>query len=185
MFKKFFLFCSLVVLGTTAALADAPRVVLQTSLGEIELELNQQQAPVSVANFLEYVDKKSYDGTIFHRVIPGFMVQGGGFDRYMQKKPTGKPIQNEANNGLKNERGTIAMARTQAVNSATMQFFINHADNDFLNHSKRDFGYAVFGKVVRGMDVVDEIARQKTSSYGMHQDVPVEPIIIKKARRSK
>lgn len=184
MFKKLFFFCSL-LLASNCVLADSPRVTLHTSLGEIELELNEQQAPISVANFLQYVDNKSYDGTIFHRVIPNFMVQGGGFDKYMQQRRTGKPIKNEADNGLRNDRGTIAMARTRAVNSATMQFFINHADNDFLNHSSRDFGYAVFGKVINGMDVVDRIAGQKTTSYGMHQDVPVEQVIIIKAERSQ
>ena len=163
--------------------ADNPHVVINTSFGEIELELEAEKAPITVNNFLDYVDAERYDGTIFHRVIANFMIQGGGFDRYMQQKATKAAIKNEADNGLKNTRGTVAMARTQAPDSATMQFFINHADNDFLDHSSRDFGYAVFAKVVRGMDVVDQIAQVKTSSYGMHQNVPIDPIVIKSIKR--
>jgi peptidyl-prolyl cis-trans isomerase A (cyclophilin A) len=160
-----------------------PVVVLETSLGSIEIELDAEKAPISSANFLAYVDSGHYDGTIFHRVIPNFMIQGGGFDEAMSQKPTKAPIKNEANNGLKNVRGTLAMARTNVVDSATSQFFINLKDNDFLNHGGRDFGYAVFGKVVSGMDVVDKIAAVKTGNRGMHQDVPVEPVKITKARR--
>ena len=163
--------------------ADNPRVLLNTSLGEIEIELNEEKAPVSVKNFLEYVDKGFYDGTVFHRVIPGFMIQGGGFDAQMRQKPTSTPIRNEAENGLRNERGTLAMARTQIRDSATSQFFINHNDNDFLNHGPRDFGYAVFGKVVRGMPVVDQIAQVPTGNHGMHQNVPREPVEIISAKR--
>lgn len=183
MLKKIFLAGCLAVLTNGVFANESPRVLLDTTLGEIELELNAEQAPISVKNFLDYVDSERYDGTVFHRVIPGFMIQGGGFDKYMQQRSTKAPIKNEADNGLKNERGTVAMARTRSVDSATMQFFINHSDNDFLNHSDRDFGYAVFGKVVRGMDVVDTITEQKTSSYGMHENVPIEQVIILKAKR--
>jgi peptidyl-prolyl cis-trans isomerase A (cyclophilin A) len=160
-----------------------PVVVLETSLGSIEIELDAEKAPISTANFLAYVDSGHYDGTVFHRVIPDFMVQGGGFDDSMTQKPTKAPIKNEANNGLKNVRGTVAMARTNVVDSATSQFFINLKDNDFLNHGGRDFGYAVIGKVSAGMDVVDKIAAVRTANRGMHQDVPVEPVKIVKARR--
>ena len=183
MLKKILLTGCMLVAASNLFAADNPHVVINTSFGEVELELNAEKAPISVENFLGYVDAGSYNGTIFHRVIPGFMVQGGGFNSNMQQKPTNKSIENEAGNGLKNDRGTVAMARTQAPHSATMQFFINHSDNDFLNHSDRDFGYAVFGKVVRGMDVVDTIAEQKTSSYGMHENVPIEQVIILKAKR--
>jgi cyclophilin family peptidyl-prolyl cis-trans isomerase len=156
-------------------------VVLETTLGNIEIELDAQKAPVSTENFLAYVDSGHYDGTAFHRVIPGFMIQGGGFDAQLNQKPTRGPIQNESGNGLTNQRGTIAMARTNDPNSATAQFFINTVDNDFLN---RPPGYAVFGKVTAGMDVVDKIAGVKTGSKGMFpKDVPVESVVIKKARR--
>ena len=183
MLKKLLLTgCMLLMAGNLYA-ADNPHVVINTSFGEIELELEAEKAPITVNNFLDYVDTERYDGTIFHRVIKDFMIQGGGFDNFMQQKATKSAIKNEADNGLKNNRGTVAMARTQAPNSATMQFFINHKDNDFLNHSSRDFGYAVFAKVVRGMDVVDQIAKVKTSTYGMHQNVPTDPIIIKTIKR--
>ena len=182
MLKKI-LFAGSLILSSPLWAADNPHVILSTSMGDIELELDPAKAPVSVENFLGYVDAKHYDGTIFHRVIQGFMIQGGGFDKYMSQRPTKKPIKNEADNGLTNDRGTIAMARTQAVDSATAQWFINHNDNDFLNHGSRDFGYAVFGKVVNGMDVVDKIAGVPTSNYGMHQNVPAESVIILKARR--
>ncbi|RIL06319.1 MAG: peptidylprolyl isomerase A [Proteobacteria bacterium] len=156
-------------------------VVLETTLGNIEIELDAQKAPVSTENFLAYVDAGHYDGTVFHRVIPGFMIQGGGFDAQLDQKPTRGPIQNESGNGLTNQRGTIAMARTNDPNSATAQFFINTVDNDFLN---RPPGYAVFGKVTAGMDVVDKIAAVKTGSKGMFpKDVPVEAVVITKARR--
>ncbi len=183
MLKKLLLTgCMLLMAGNLFA-ANNPHVVIDTSFGEIELELQADKAPITVNNFLDYVDAERYDGTIFHRVISGFMVQGGGFDRYMQQKATKPAIKNEADNGLRNDRGTVAMARTQAPDSATMQFFINHANNDFLNHSSRDFGYAVFAKVVRGMDVVDQIAQVKTSLYGRNENVPVDPIIIKTIKR--
>ncbi len=159
-------------------------VILETSAGVVSVELFEDQAPVTVANFLEYVDAGFFDGTIFHRVIPKFMIQGGGFTDEMSEKPTRDPIKNEADNGLKNERGTLSMARTSDINSATSQFFINVADNKFLDHSERDFGYAVFAKVVEGMDVVDQIAQVKTGSNGGHQDVPVEPLVIQSATRS-
>jgi len=163
--------------------APAPHVVLETSLGQIEIELNQDKAPISTTNFLKYVDSNFYSNTIFHRVIPGFMVQGGGFTAQMMQKPTNDPIKNEADNGLHNVRGTIAMARTSDVNSATSQFFINVKDNEMLDHGVRDFGYAVFGKVVKGMDVVDTIVNSQTTSKGGMQNVPVDPILIKSAKR--
>ncbi|MAL99077.1 peptidylprolyl isomerase [Hydrocarboniclastica marina] len=160
-------------------------VVFETSKGEITLELFEEQAPVTVENFLSYVDEGFYDGTIFHRVIPGFMVQGGGFTPDMKQKQTKAPIKNEADNGLKNERGNLSMARTQDVNSATTQFFINVTDNEFLDHGSRDFGYAVFARVVDGMDVVDEIVAVPTGRSGMHSDVPKEPVLIERARRKE
>jgi len=160
-----------------------PVVVLETSQGSIEIELDADKAPVSVQNFLAYVDAGFYDGTIFHRVIPGFMIQGGGFDAKLSQKSTRAPIKNEADNGLKNARGTLAMARTSDKDSATAQFFINLKDNDFLNHGGRDFGYAVFGHVTKGMDVVDKIAAVKTGSQRGMSDVPVEVVVISKARR--
>ena len=150
-------------------------LVIETSMGKIEIELNAELAPISVANFMAYVESGYYNDTIFHRVINNFMVQGGGYDKFMQKKTTLPAIKNEAKNGLKNDRGTLAMARTGAVDSATSQFFINHKNNDFLNHGGRDYGYAVFGKVTKGMDVVDAIARVQTKSG----DVPVNPVAIK------
>lgn len=174
--------CSVLLAGNLLA-AENPRVLLTTSLGEIELELEAEKAPVSVENFLGYVDSGFYDGTVFHRVIPGFMVQGGGFGEGLNQKPTKAPIKNEADNGLHNVRGTVAMARTQNVNSATSQFFINHRDNDFLDHGSRDFGYAVFGKVVRGMEVVDQIAQVPTGNRAMMQNVPLTPVKIITAKK--
>ncbi|TDG09482.1 peptidyl-prolyl cis-trans isomerase [Paraburkholderia guartelaensis] len=159
-------------------------VELHTNHGVIKLELNAEKAPKTVANFLNYVKSGHYDGTVFHRVIDGFMIQGGGFDAAMKQKPTEAPIENEANNGLKNERGSIAMARTNDPHSASAQFFINVADNDFLNHSSptpQGWGYAVFGKVVEGLEVVDKIKKVKTGSKGFHQDVPVDDVVIEKA----
>ena len=149
-------------------------VLISTSLGDIKLELYEEQAPITVANFLSYVEEGFYDGTIFHRVINNFMIQGGGISADMKQKPTKAPIKNEADNGLKNDRGTIAMARTADVNSATSQFFINHRDNSFLDHGARDFGYAVFGKVIEGIEVVDKIAAVQTRPG----DVPVETVSI-------
>jgi peptidyl-prolyl cis-trans isomerase A (cyclophilin A) len=164
--------------------AKKPVVTLDTSLGSIVLELDPASAPVTVANFLSYVDSGFYDGTVFHRVIPDFMIQGGGFTADMSHKPTKDPIKNEADNGLKNDAWTIAMARTSDKDSATAQFYINVKDNDFLNHGARDFGYAVFGKVTSGVDVVKKIAAVKTTTKAGNQNVPVEPVIIKSAKRS-
>ena len=159
-----------------------PVVIISTSKGDIKVELFKNEAPVTVENFLSYANDGFYDGTIFHRVIPNFMVQGGGFTPDFAQKPTKAPIKNEANNGLKNDRGTLAMARTQVVDSATSQFFINVVNNDFLNNGARDFGYAVFGKVVDGMDVVDAIAAVPTSNKGMHGDVPTEDVVIESVK---
>jgi len=159
-------------------------VVFETNLGSFTIELNTEEAPISVANFLQYVDDGFYDNLIFHRVIPNFMVQCGGMDENMNEKSNNAPIKNEATNGLKNERGTLAMARTQVVDSATSQFFINLSDNDFLNNSNRDYGYAVFGKVSKGMDVIDRIAAVPTGDKGHHQNVPQEPVLILSAKRS-
>ncbi|APA84523.1 peptidyl-prolyl cis-trans isomerase [Paraburkholderia sprentiae WSM5005] len=159
-------------------------VELHTNHGVIKLELNAEKAPKSVENFLNYVKAGHYDNTVFHRVIDGFMIQGGGFEPGMKQKPTAEPITNEANNGLKNENGSISMARTNDPHSATAQFFINVNDNDFLNHSSptpQGWGYAVFGKVVEGMDVVEKIKKVKTGSKGFHQDVPVDDVVIEKA----
>ena len=158
-------------------------VVFETSLGEFILEFFPEEAPISVENFLGYVDEGFFDGTVFHRVIPGFMIQGGGFDEEMNQKSTHDQIKNEAENGLKNERGSLSMARTPEVDSATSQFFINLKDNEFLDHGSRDFGYAVFAKISEGMEVVDEIAKVPTGNHGMHQDVPVEAVVVKLARR--
>ncbi|MFQ5571783.1 MAG: peptidylprolyl isomerase [Rhodothermales bacterium] len=158
-------------------------VVLSTSLGDITLELFSDKAPVTVENFLTYVDDGFFDGTVFHRVIPRFMIQGGGLTPGLSEKKTRSPIKNEADNGLSNERGTIVMARTQIVDSATSQFFINLEDNPFLDHGVRDFGYAVFGRVSDGMDVVDQIAAVPTGNVGMFQNVPLETVLIESARR--
>lgn len=152
--------------------------------GPITIELDESKAPITVANFLEYVRNGHYNGTVFHRVIPGFMIQGGGFAPGMEQKPTAKEIQNEANNGLKNDKYTIAMARTSAPHSASAQFFINVADNDFLNYKSptpQGWGYAVFGKVVEGQDVVDQVAGVATGRRGMHDDVPKDDVLIEKA----
>jgi peptidyl-prolyl cis-trans isomerase A (cyclophilin A) len=162
--------------------ADAPRVLLKTSMGDITLELDADKAPVTVANFLQYVKKGQYNGTIFHRVIKGFMIQGGGFDKDMREKPTDAPIKNEAKNGLKNDAYTIAMARTSNPHSAAAQFFINVNNNQPLDYPSRDgWGYAVFGKVVQGADVVDKIKQVRTGSSGMYDDVPVTPVVIQSA----
>ena len=153
-------------------------ITIKTNHGDIGVELFEEKAPISCENFRQYVTDKHFDGTIFHRVIPNFMIQGGGMDKDMSSKPTRDPIKNEADNGESNVRGTLAMARTGVVDSATSQFFINLRDNDFLNNGTRDFGYAVFGKVASGMDVVDAIAAVPTGNSGGHQDVPVEPVEI-------
>jgi len=159
-------------------------IKLHTNHGVITLELDAAKAPDTVANFVKYVEDGHYNNTIFHRVIDGFMIQGGGFEPGMKQKPTREPVQNEANNGLKNAAYTVAMARTSAPHSASAQFFINVADNDFLNHSAptpQGWGYCVFGKVVEGTEVVDKIRKVRTGSKGMHQDVPVEDVVIEKA----
>ena len=153
-------------------------ITIKTSHGDISVELFDEKAPISCENFRQYVTDGHFSDTIFHRVIPNFMIQCGGMDENMDSKPTRDAIKNEADNGEKNERGTLAMARTGAVDSATSQFFINLNSNDFLNHGGRDFGYAVFGKVSDGMDVVDVIAGVSTGNHGGHQDVPVEPVKI-------
>ena len=162
------------------------KVQLKTSMGDIMVELNDAKAPMSAANFLQYVRDKHYDGTVFHRVIDGFMIQGGGMDANLNEKPTRAPIPLEASNGLKNDRGTIAMARTGNPNSATSQFFINVVNNDMLNAPKPDgHGYAVFGKVIKGMDVVDKIRAVATGNRGMHQNVPTTPVTILSATEIK
>jgi len=161
---------------------SAPRVLLKTTAGDIVLELNADKAPISVTNFLDYVKSGQYNGTIFHRVINGFMIQGGGFDKDMHEKATRAPIRNEASNGLKNEAYTIAMARTSAPHSATAQFFINVGNNAALDYPSRDgWGYAVFGKVVQGTEVVDKIKQVATGSRGLYDDVPVTPVVIQSA----
>ena len=174
----------MVVAGAdVSAEEQAPQVEIKTSHGSIVVELDPAAAPKTVENFLGYVHDGAYDGTIFHRVIKDFMIQGGGFNPQMVQKKTGDPIVNEADNGLKNLRGTIAMARTMEPHSATSQFFINTVDNSFLDHTvknARGWGYCVFGKVVEGMDTVDAIARVKTANKMGHQDVPVDPVIIEK-----
>ena len=165
-------------------MADNPTVLLETTSGDILIELFTDKAPKTVANFLQYVDEGFYTNTIFHRVIPGFMIQGGGLGARMDEKSTREPVTNEADNGLKNERGTIAMARTQAPHSATAQFFINVADNAFLDHTAptpQGWGYAVFGRVVGGTDVVDRIAAVPTGRRGFHDDVPRQDVVIEKA----
>jgi len=169
----------------SAAQGENPVVVIETSMGDITVELFPDRAPKSVENFLAYVNQGFYDGTIFHRVISNFMIQGGGFTADMQKKDTRAPIENEADNGLKNRRGTLAMARTPEIHSATGQFFINVKDNAFLDYkgpSAADFGYAVFGQVTEGLDVVDKIKSVKTGGAGPYQDVPVEAVVIKTIR---
>jgi peptidyl-prolyl cis-trans isomerase B (cyclophilin B) len=171
-----------------AAAGEASKVALETDKGKIVIELYPDKAPKTVQNFLDYVDAGHYNSTIFHRVIPTFMIQGGGMTASMKEKPTKPPVKNEADNGLRNQRGTIAMARTQVPDSATAQFFINTVDNDFLdfkNKTIQGWGYAVFGKVVEGMDVVDTIAKVKTTNRSGHQDVPVDTVMIIKAERVK
>ncbi len=165
-------------------LADTPKVIFSTTLGNFMIELYPGKAPITVKNFLAYVNAGFFDNTVFHRVIPGFMIQGGGFTEQMQKKPTQPPIKNEANNGLKNKRGTLSMARTGVVDSATAQFFINLKDNVFLDHGSRDFGYAVFARVIAGMEVIETIAAVPTGNKGSYQNAPKTPVVIKSARRN-
>ncbi|MDA5133660.1 MULTISPECIES: peptidylprolyl isomerase [Psychrobacter] len=166
-------------------MVDMPPVVeLDTNMGAIVIELNEEKAPKTVENFLNYVKSGHYDGTIFHRIIDGFMIQGGGMDAEMNEKATNAPVENEADNGLKNDKGTIAMARTQDPHSATSQFFVNVKDNDFLNHSGKNmqgWGYTVFGKVTSGMDVIEKMRGVPTGRFGMHADVPKEPVVINSA----
>ena len=167
---------------------ENPVVIIKTSKGDIKAELFEKEAPNTVKNFLQYVDDRHYNGTIFHRVIEGFMIQGGGFTKEFSQKPTRAPVKNEAANGLKNKRGTLAMARTSDVDSATAQFFINVVDNDFLDFrapNPQGFGYCVFGKVTEGMDIVDAIRSVKTGSRGMFQDVPVDAIEIVEITRAE
>ena len=188
---RIFILSMMLLLTTTLSFATenkmsntASKVKLTTSLGEIIIQLNPEKAPISSANFLTYVNEGFYNGTLFHRVIPGFMAQGGGFDTDFNQKAVHEPIKNEANNGLTNKRGTLAMARTNVPDSATAQFFINYKDNASLNHTSptsSGWGYAVFGEVIEGMDVVDAMAKQPTGSRGGHQDVPKTDIIVEKA----
>jgi len=164
---------------------DNPIVIMETSMGTVKIELFQNKAPITVGNFLKYVDDKFYDGTIFHRVMPDFMIQGGGFLPGLQEKKTRAPIKNESYNGERNRRGTLAMARTGMPDSATAQFFINVVDNDFLDkaNARDKVGYAVFGRVIEGMDVVDKIRKVPTEDVGQHEKVPVEDVVIKSIRR--
>lgn len=164
-------------------MAENLLIQFETSHGEFTVELYPDEAPESVANILAYVDAEFFDGTIFHRIVPGFVIQGGGLDAQFRSKQTREPIRNEAKNGLKNLRGTLSMARTSVVDSATSQFFVNLADNAFLDHSARDFGYAVFGRVTEGMDTIDAIARVSTGRRNGYQDAPLEDVLIKTARR--
>ena len=162
---------------------DGPVVLLSTSMGDIKIGLYEKKAPITVKNFLDYVNDGFYDGTIFHRVITGFMIQGGGFTEKMEQKETKPAIKNEAENGLSNEEGTVAMARTNVVDSATSQFFINVKNNPFLNHQDQaQFGYCVFGRVIEGLDIVHKIETVQTGRQGGHSDVPLEPVVIKSAK---
>jgi peptidyl-prolyl cis-trans isomerase A (cyclophilin A) len=158
-------------------------ILFETSLGDFKIEFFESEAPISVANFKKYVEDGFFNGTIFHRIVPGFVIQGGGFTEDMSQKKTQAPIKNEADNGLKNDRGTLSMARTNDINSATSQFFVNLKDNEFLDHSKGNFGYAVFARVTDGMDVVDKIAAVETGRKRGFDDVPVQPVIMKSVRR--
>lgn len=182
LFMRVFFFAAIVLVFANAALADSV-VVLETNYGKLKIALNEKKAPISTKNFLAYVNNHFYDGLIFHRVIPGFMVQGGGFKPGMMKVKTKGPIVNEADNGLKNTRGSLAMARTSQQDSATSQFFINLKDNAFLDHGVGGFGYAVFGQVVEGLDIIDKIAKVKTGQFKQFSDVPIEDVIITKAYR--
>jgi len=170
--------------ASAQGMAENPMVTFSTTLGKFVIELYTDKAPISVKNFLTYVDSGFFDNTIFHRVIPGFMIQGGGFTEQMQKKSTRSPIENEAKNGLKNKRGTLSMARTRDINSATSQFFLNLKDNAFLDNGTRDHGYAVFARVIAGMEVIDKIAAVDTGNKGAYRNVPKTPVVIKSARRN-
>ena len=178
--------CTMFFAAPASVKAADPAVKIETTMGDIYLRLDADKAPITVANFLQYVQAGFYNGTIFHRVIKGFMIQGGGLTLKMEEKPTNAPVKNEADNGLKNDRGTIAMARTMDPHSATAQFFINLVDNDFLNHTAptmQGWGYCVFGKVVDGMDVVDKIGKTKTGSRPPYDDVPLDSVLINEASR--
>ena len=188
----FLILLAALAVGSTPAEGQAeavhPVVVMKTNMGEVRIELYEDKAPITVENFLSYTDAGQYDGTIFHRVMAGFMIQGGGFDENLAKKPTGAPIKNEANNGLKNEDGTIAMARTPDPHSATAQFFINTSNNVALNHvtpNQRGWGYAVFGKVISRMEIVRKIETSPTAPRGVHRNVPVKAVVIESVRRQE
>jgi cyclophilin family peptidyl-prolyl cis-trans isomerase len=159
-------------------------IVFETTLGNFTIEFFEKEAPISVANFKKYIDEGFFDGTIFHRIVPGFVIQGGGFTEDMTQKKNNPAIKNEADNGLKNSRGTLSMARTNDINSATSQFFVNLKDNDFLDHSRGNFGYAVFARVTQGMDVIDKIAAVETGRKKGFDDVPVEPVIMTSVRKA-
>ena len=186
---KKLLILGLILFVSVSAAQAATLVEIRTSMGKIKLELDEEKAPLSVENFLAYVDQKFYDGTIFHRIIGNFMIQGGGFDESLQRKKTDPPIKNEATNGLKNSKGTIAMARTNVVDSGTSQFFINLVDNDFLNNrgtTPRTYGYAVFGQVIEGMDVVEKIGKVRTVAKNpLFKDFPEPVVVIESIRRVK
>jgi cyclophilin family peptidyl-prolyl cis-trans isomerase len=158
-------------------------ILFETTLGNFTIEFFEKEAPISVANFKKYIDEGFFNGTIFHRIVPGFVIQGGGFTEDMSQKKNNPAIKNEADNGLKNSRGTLSMARTNDINSATSQFFVNLKDNDFLDHSRGNFGYAVFAKVTKGMDVIDKIAAVETGRKKGFDDVPVEPVIMTSVRK--
>lgn len=180
------LYIATLFVSATASAQDNPMVVMETNKGTIKIEVWQDKAPLSAANFLRYIDENYYDGLIFHRVIPGFMAQGGGFGEDMVQKATFETIKNEASAELPNNRGTLAMARTNVIDSATSQFFINLVDNDFLNHTDntpRGFGYAVFAEVIEGMDIVDAMATVATANKRGHQNVPVDPIVMTRVAR--
>lgn len=185
--RRLAVFASLLafLIGSPTALGENPMVIMETSKGTIKIELFEDKAPITVKNFLQYVDDGHYDGTVFHRVIADFMIQGGGYDENYRQKPTREPIKNEASNGLSNKRGTIAMARTSNPDSATAQFFINTVDNERLDRSETSAGYCVFGRVVEGMDVVDAIRKVKTSRTRISEGQPDEPVVIKSVRRAK
>ncbi len=185
MFKSLFLCLSLIFSSLSFATENSAseedvKVLIETNLGSVTVLLNQRKAPITVKNFLDYVESGFYSKTIFHRVISGFMIQGGGFTKSMDKLPTSAPIRNEASNGLHNNRGTIAMARTSNPHSASSQFFINVANNNFLDQSSKDMGYAAFGKVIEGMDVVDKIAAVRTIKRNMQKNIPLDPVVIEK-----
>lgn len=185
--KKSF-FCAVILIMSAMAFAKNPIAVIKTTMGDIEVELMEEKAPITVKNFLKYIEEKKYDGTIFHRVIDGFMIQGGGFTNEMKQVESYAPIKNEATNGLLNTEGTIAMARTSVVDSATNQFFINVNDNNFLNHRSVDqdgYGYAVFGRVIKGMITVNKIKKVKTGNNGYYQNVPIVPVVINSIRLKK